>query len=240
MTGPLPSAGVAPVLELRGAHRRYGGSPVLCGVDLTLRAGEIVGVGGASGSGKSTLLRVLAGIDRPDAGQLLMDGASVWSGRRSRPAVPRPGFVQQVFQDPVGALDERWPLWRTVTEPLTAPGRPRLSRSGRRERARQALAAVGLQAVPVDARPGQLSVGQCQRVAIVRAMTAAPAVLLADEPTSALDAMSVQGVLDLLRGAADAGSALVVVSHDERVLAALCDRTLVLSGGRLEATATAC
>ncbi len=223
------------MLELRDAHRRYGDSAVLRGVDLALRPGEIVGVCGASGSGKSTLLRALAGIERLHSGELLMGGAPVWRGRRSAPTLPRPGYVQQVFQDPVSALDERWPLWRTITEPLTAPGRPRLSRSVRRARAQRALASVGLDALPLDARPGELSVGQCQRVAIVRSMTASPAVLLADEPTSALDAMNVQGVLDLLRGAADAGSALVVVSHDARVLRALCDRTFTLTGGLLEA-----
>ncbi len=226
---------MAPVLELHGAHRAYGDAPVLRGVDLELFAGEIVGVGGASGSGKSTLLRALAGLERPDAGELLMDGEPVWGARsKARRVLPRPGFVQQVFQDPVGALDERWPIWRSITEPLTAPGRgARLSRTARRERAAKALRSVGLHGLPLDARPGMLSIGQCQRVAIVRSMIAGPAVLLADEPTSALDSMSTGGVLDLLRGAAASGAALVVVSHDERVLRALRHRTLMLAGGRL-------
>jgi peptide/nickel transport system ATP-binding protein len=223
----------APVAELRRVHRRYGASVVIAGADLTIHAGEVVGIAGPSGSGKSTLLRLLAALEPPHAGEVLLGGAPAWRGGRRRPRrrVPRPGYVQQVFQDPVGALDARWPLWRTLTEPLTVTGPVRRPR--RRLLAEEALRRVGLPDVPVDARPGELSVGQSQRVAVLRALAAQPALLLADEPTSALDSVSTAGILDLLRGAAVAGTAIVLVSHDPRVLTAAADRVLRLRDGRL-------
>jgi peptide/nickel transport system ATP-binding protein len=226
-----------PVAELCGVHRRYGASAVIAGVDLTVGAGEIVGIAGPSGSGKSTLLRLLAALEPPDRGAVLLGAAPAWGGSRRRPRrrVPRPGYVQQVFQDPVGALDARWPLWRTITEPLTVTGPVRRPR--RRQLAEDALARVGLHDVPIDARPAELSVGQSQRVAVLRALAAQPALLLADEPTSALDSVSTAGILDLLRAAAAAGTAIVLVSHDPRVLTATAHRVLRLRDGRLDPAA---
>lgn len=185
-------------------------------VDLTVRAGEVVGVRGDSGSGKSTLLRLCAGIERPSAG-----------------TVERVGRAMPVFQDPVGSLDPRWPLWRTVTEPLMARDsrRGRVRRSDRRIITAEQLASVGLD--DVDAVPGELSRGQRQRVAILRALVAEPAVVLADEPTSALDVSVAAGVLHLLADIARRGTALLVASHDEAVLAVLCDRVMRMHDGEL-------
>ncbi len=217
------------VVELTGVTKTYGRRPpnvVLDGVDLTVGSGEIVGVLGRSGSGKSTLLRLLSGLERPDSGSVVFGDES---------SAPAPGQVMAVFQNPAQSLDPRWPIWRSVAEPLTAPHRrPVPPRSDLRVLAADHLERVGLGGVDIDSRPGQLSGGQCQRVAIVRAQLAEPSLLLADEPTSALDASAGAGILTLLADVAATGTGVVVVSHDAVALEALCGRVLQLRDGRLE------
>lgn len=218
----------APVLSIANLGRRFGRGvherSILDGVDLTVRSGEVIGVTGPSGCGKSTLLRIIAG----------QDGAS--SGDISR-ADQRPGAMMQVFQDPVASLDARWPIWRSITEPLTAPHMPRLNRAERRARAQQALSRLGLAHLDLDSVPGELSSGQCQRISVARALIANPGLLLADEPTSALDTLAKRQVLDMLVAAADAGTAVLLVSHDRSMLAALCDRVLEFHDGKLRPSA---
>ncbi len=200
-------------------------------VDVTVRAGEVTGILGASGSGKSTLLRLLSGMDRPDAGSVTFGSAAAW-GRGSRPRLSRLGFAMPIFQDPVGSLDPRWPLWRSITEPLVL-AQGRMSRRERRRRAQEALEEVGLGDIDPRRRPGSLSVGQCQRVAVVRALIAQPALLAADEPTASLDVEAAEVVGAMLRSAADAGAAVIVVSHDEARLRSYADRIVRMSEGRL-------
>lgn len=137
-----------------------------------------------------------------------------------------------IFQDPVGSLDRRWPIWRTLTEPLTA--QQRLSSRSRRAIAAERLAEVGLAHIDLDARPHELSVGQCQRISIARALLARPALIVADEPTSALDASVSASILHLLADVTATGTAIVIVSHDQAVLHALCHRVLAMRDGILE------
>lgn len=198
---------------------------------LNLRAGEVVGVVGPSGSGKSTLLRLLAGMERPDSGRLLVGQERVW-GKSAAPHLPRKGFAMPVFQDPVGSLDPRWPLWRSITEPLSLAG-GRASRAERRRCAQRELAEVDMGDVDVDRLPGSLSVGQCQRVAIIRALVSGPGLLAADEPTASLDVEAASVVSSMLRVAADQGAAVVVVSHDEVRLRSCADRILRMKNGVL-------
>lgn len=205
--------------------------------DIVVRHAQIVGICGPSGCGKTTLLRLVTGLIRPATGEVLWEGKPLWvKGRFGRyiRRPPRPGYVMPVFQDPVGSLDPRWPIWRSVTEPLTARhhGR-RLSRRQRRILAGEQLARVGLSHIDIQARPRQLSIGQCQRVAIARAVVARPVLLIADEPTSALDVTNAAGIIRLLRAASDEGLAIVVVSHDRRMLSALCDEVLEMNDGCL-------
>lgn len=136
-----------------------------------------------------------------------------------------------IFQDATGSLDARWPVWRSVAEPLTA--RHGANAAQRRRAARDRLGEVGLSHIDPEARPSELSVGQCQRVAIARALVAAPAFLAADEPTSALDAPVAASVLRLLSEIADGGTAVAVVSHDRMLLASFCDRVLTMRDGIL-------
>jgi peptide/nickel transport system ATP-binding protein len=205
-----------------GVSVRYGKGRVeaLRAVDLQLQAGQIIGVQGPSGCGKSTLLRLAMGIEAPSSG-------TIWRAD----ALMRPGAVLPVFQDPVGSLAPHWPIARSVAEPLTVPGRPPMRRAARRAQVEAALAHVGLAGIDRQARPSELSLGQCQRVALARAVIASPAMIVADEPTSALDGPSTWRVSRLLQEAADRGAGVLVVSHDSAFLARLADRVIHIGIG---------
>jgi peptide/nickel transport system ATP-binding protein len=230
-----------PVIEAVSLARTYhapGGA--IGGVhraDLTVAAGEIVGIKGPSGAGKTTLLRLLAGVERPDCGELCYEGQAAWSGRRwprrQMATYPRPGYVMPVYQDPFASLDPRWPIWRTITEPLGPITDGTLSVDERRKTARRALEKAGMASTDETSRPGELSGGQCQRVAILRALSAGPALLLADEPTARQDVITAAAMTDLLRIAAHDGTAMIVVSHNQHWLAGVAHRVLNLSDGQL-------
>lgn len=233
------------IVEARALGRSYGRRRALVQAvrhaDLTVHGGEIVGICGPSGSGKSTLLALLAAIQRPTSGTLRHDERLVAAPPDSaeRTVRPKPGFAMPIFQDPLGSLDPRWPLWRTITEPLTAPHRTnRPHRTERRAIARRQLDEIGLGAVNENARPAELSGGQCQRASILRALAAHPCLLVADEPTSALDASVSAGVLHLLAQTARTGTAIVIVSHDQATLNSLCDRVHTMSDGVLATNPT--
>nr|WP_309053678.1 ABC transporter ATP-binding protein [Streptomyces sp.] len=180
---------------------------------------------GPSGSGKSTLLRCAAGLDRPTAGSVEVGGVRLDGlGERRLTLLRRDliGFVFQSFN-----LLPSLTAAQNVALPLRLAGR----RPSRRE-VREALARVGL-AGRERHRPGELSGGQCQRVAVARALIARPAVLFADEPTGALDSTTSREVLDLLRALVDGdGQTVVMVTHDP-VAAARADRVVLLVDGRV-------
>lgn len=231
-----PPVSGEPRVELRGVSHSYRHrnrvTTVAADVDLRVRPGEIVGVVGPSGAGKSALLRLLSGQERPHAGVVLAHGSDLWPSGRSGPRLPRPGWVMPIFQDPVGSLDPRWPLWRTITEPLRLQGR-RMSADEARTISSATLAEVGLGGIDVNRAPLSLSVGQAQRVAIVRATIADPGVIVADEPTASLDVESAATVATLLRKVADQGISIVAVSHDARRLRSYADRSYELDQGTL-------
>ena len=226
-----------PVLEGRGLRRAFplpGGGSVTAvdAVDVVVRAGEAVGLVGESGSGKTTLARLLLAADAPDTGEVLLDGRP-WSAlpERDRRAL-RPG-VRLVPQDPLGSVDPRLTVRAVLRAALaTAPHPP--ARADRDAAATALLARVHLPVEVLDRRPRTLSGGQRQRVAIARALASGPRVLLLDEPVSALDVQVQAAVLDLLvELRRDTGVAMVLVSHDLGVIRRVCDRVLVMSGGRV-------
>ncbi len=229
------------VLEARNLSRTYrtGAETVraVAHAELRVERGEIVGIYGDPGCGKSTLLRLLATIELPTTGTVSFDGQVVTNGEAKRllNARARSGYAMPIFQDPVSSLDRRWPIRRIVTEPLMAKHRTAVpSRAERQKIARERLNQVGLEEVNVEARPDELSIGQCQRVSIARALMAEPALIVADEPTSALDTLVAAKILDLLVAASEQGVAIVIVSHDRTMLGALCHRVLKMRDGTVE------
>ncbi|MFJ4713650.1 ABC transporter ATP-binding protein [Streptomyces sp. NPDC088785] len=216
---------------LRGAAHR---TRVLSGIELDVRAGEIVGVIGETGSGKTTLARAAVGLVRPDAGAVRFGGRELTGlDRRALRAFRRSGQVQYMFQDPLRSQDPDLTVRQIVAEPLTVAGV--LTRRERAARADETLALVGLDADRIGDRvPGQLSGGQRQRVSLARALVTRPRLLCSDEPVSALDASNRNLVLALLdRLRRELGLAVVVISHDLSSLAGIADRVAVLYRGRL-------
>ncbi len=215
------------VLEARDVSRRYGPETALDGVDVTFLPGELTVVTGPSGSGKSTLLALLAGLDVPDEGEILLDGVSVSALDRESRAALRQGRVAVVLQDPrlPGFLTAR----ETVELGLALCGR---SGSEARERAAEALASVEL-AEHADRPVEVLSAGQRERVALARAFAAGPSVVLADEPTARLDAASTLAVGELLATLARrTGTTVVCATHDP-ILVGLADREVRLEAARV-------
>jgi putative ABC transport system ATP-binding protein len=221
-----------PLVELRDVHRTYrrGDEEVqaLRGVSLTVEAGELLVVTGPSGSGKSTLLHIMAGLDRPSSGEVLLDGNPLsrmsdddLTLRRRR----RIGFIFQFFHllPTLSATDN-------VGLPLLLDGWPT---ARIQEEARRALAEVGL-SHRAGHRPRELSGGEQQRVAIARALVIRPSLILADEPTGNLDSASGADILGLLREApASYGAAVVLVTHQPDA-ALPGERTLSMRDGLVE------
>lgn len=225
----MPAApATAPAVEAVDLVRRHrqGDAVVaaLRGVSLTVAPGELVAVVGPSGSGKSTLLHLLAGVDLPDAGSVVVAGVAVHLLSEDARAALRRRAIGLVFQG--CNLVPLLTALENVALPLLLDGTPR---SQAQARARAALAAVGL-AARAQHLPDRLSGGEAQRAAVARALVAAPPLVLADEPTGSLDAASADGVLALLRGAAAGGAAVLLVTHDPRA-AAYADRIVRLADG---------
>ncbi|MEV4559285.1 ABC transporter ATP-binding protein [Kitasatospora sp. NPDC049285] len=221
------------LLEVRSLEVEFDrGVPVLDGVDVEVRAGEILGVIGETGSGKTTLARAVVGLAPVVAGRIAVDGRDR-AGLRGRALreVRRAGAVQYMFQDPLRSLDPDLTVLRLVGQPLAVAG---VRAAERRPRVLEALDLVGLDHALADRRPGLLSGGQRQRVALARAIVTRPRLLLADEPVSALDASNrnhVLRLLDDLRRELDL--AVVLISHDLESLAGVADRLAVLYRGRI-------
>ncbi len=205
--------------------------PVLDGLELSLAAGEYLAVMGESGSGKSTLLNLIAGLDRPDAGEVRLDGVDLVrldDDERTRLRRAHMGFVFQGFHvlPYLSVLDN-------VALPLELLGTER--------RARTAAAHHWLQRCGIDAQaqryPRELSGGELQRVAIARALVHTPRLVLADEPTGNLDAHNATQILELLREQLrDRGRGAILITHSLSA-ARSADRILWLRGGRLQAEA---
>lgn len=217
------------LLDIRDLRKTFPGDPapvtVLDGVSLALDAGETLALTGESGSGKSTLLTLIAGLDRPDAGQLRINSTEITTLRDRALAALR--------RDSVGLVFQQFNLIPSLTCGQNLSFHARLA--GREDRDWQDQIATRLGLAPLlDRYPEQLSGGQQQRVAIGRTLAARPALILADEPTGNLDEDSSEAVLQLfLDLSRDSGAALLMVTHSQ-VLAARLDRRAHLSHGTIE------
>jgi peptide/nickel transport system ATP-binding protein len=201
----------------------------LAGVNLTVGAGDTLGIVGESGSGKSTLARILLGLDRATRGTVTFDGRPVAPGRPHELRWFRRD-VQIVFQDPLSSLDPRMRVADIIAEPLVG-----LDVAGAHDhRITDVLSSVGIDPATRHRYPHEFSGGQQQRIAIARALAPHPKVLVADEPVSSLDVSVRAQILDLLSDlVAEFRLSLVLVSHDLGVIHSLCDRVLVLHDGRV-------
>lgn len=212
-----------------------GAEPVVAvdDVSFTIAAGESLGLVGESGSGKSTIARILAGLERADAGSLTVDGRDRLARARGRSArLDRARQVQMVFQDPYGSLDRRLTVEQTLAHAMRLHGLS--ARTEVRSRVAELLDRVRLASAQGALKPHQLSGGQRQRVAIARAIAVSPSVLVLDEAVSALDVSVQAQILELLGEIRrDSGIALLFVSHDLAVVDEVTDRTLVLFHGRV-------
>ena len=217
------------MLQVRGLARRFGpDAPLLEDVSLEVARGEWIAVVGESGSGKSTLLNIVAGLDRPDRGEVRLDDAPLDYGDDDALALWRRKHVGFVFQSfhLLPYLD----VAANVSLPLALLG---VAAAERRRLALATLESVGLAAL-ADRRPGSLSGGEMQRVAIARALVHRPSLVLADEPTGNLDEGNARAVLACLGEAVRrAGAAALMVTHSP-VAAAAADRVLRLAGGKLQ------
>ena len=215
------------MIRLTDIRKRFGELEVLQGVSLGVRQGEVVSVVGASGAGKTTLLQIMGTLSRPDAGRVEIGGEDPFAlGDKalSRFRNDRIGFVFQFHH-----LLPEFSAFENVCIPGLIGRRPRAEVE---RRAAELLALVGLTARR-DHKPGQLSGGEQQRVAIARAIVNAPAVLLADEPSGNLDTRNREEIHRLFFDLRDElGQTVVIVTHDER-LAAMADRKITMSDGRI-------
>ncbi len=196
------------------------------GVDLDIARGEVVAIVGPSGSGKSTLGALLAGIDTPTSGSLVIDGVRIDSLKRDRLAAWRGGNVGIVFQD-----FHLLPTLTAVENVELALDLAGHARRGRKQLAREALASVGL-ADKHKRLPTQLSGGEQQRVGIARAIVKRPPLLIADEPTGSLDQRSGHEVFEIVITLASAGTTVVFITHDAE-LAAAAHQTVNIVDGRI-------
>ena len=204
------------------------------GIDLTLDAGETIGIVGASGCGKSTLCHGLAGLVPLRGGQVLFKGQAVLQRRGGLNHRQLRRRLQMVFQDPLACLNPAMTVVEALLDPLLIHGLA--GRRSGRERVLEALAAVALTPPEsfLDRLPRQLSGGQQQRVAIARALILKPSVLLCDEPLAMLDAVTQKDMLELLRDLQHRlGLGMIFVTHDLGIAASFCHRVLVLSGGHV-------
>ena len=226
-----PAPAISPTLTIAGVTAVHGSGAraraTLAATSLDIRPGESVAVVGRSGAGKSTLADITLGLRTPAEGHVLVGGTE-WCTPSGRPPRGRRHLVQGVPQDPLAAFVPRWTLRRSIDQAVHRLTGEHDTESRVRRAAELAQLDLGL----LDRRPTEVSGGQAQRAAIVRAIAPGPAVLVADEPTSALDAGTADAVsAALLSVTQELDIALLLVTHDPSV-AGRCTRTLTITAPR--------
>ena len=220
------SAPGAPLLSARSLFKRYPHVTAVSDVSLDLRPGETLAVVGESGSGKTTLARLLAGLEPPSSGELLLDGRPL----RFRRTAAQRRDLQMVFQDPFSSLNPRHCVADLLSEAPRVHGL--VSRAESRAFALRLLERVGLPPEAADRFPHEFSGGQLQRISIARALALRPRILLCDEPVSALDVSVQAQILNLLADLREEfRPAVLFITHDLGVVRSIADRVLVLHQG---------
>jgi cell division transport system ATP-binding protein len=217
------------MIELSDVTKRYpGGHEALASLNLTIQQGELVFLTGHSGAGKSTLLKLIAAIERPTTGNIVVNGQNV--GRMKRPALP---FFRRniglIFQDHKLLYDRS--VFDNVLLPLHIQG---MTGSDAAKRVRAALDKVGL-LKKEKTRPITLSGGEQQRLCIARAIVSRPALVLADEPTANLDDAYARDIMDMFRAFNEVGVTLVISTHDQELIRRYGGRSVNLAYGKLVA-----
>lgn len=219
-----PSA--APILALRNIHKTFGSHQALRGVDLDIRPGECLGLIGDNAAGKSTLSKVMSGTYIPDEGQILMDGQRV---RFASPSEARDLHIEMVYQD-LSLCDHVDVVGNLFLGRELKRG-PFLDQPRMLEEAEKMLAALEIRIPRLTAKVEKLSGGQRQAIAIARAASFKPKVLIMDEPTSALAVAEVEAVLELINRVKATGAAVVLITHRMQDLFRVCDRVAVMYEG---------
>ncbi|MCS5735823.1 ATP-binding cassette domain-containing protein [Herbiconiux daphne] len=222
------------LLAVTEVTKRFAGqhAPAVDSVSFTLERGSALGLVGESGSGKSTTARLVAGLIKPDAGSVVLDGTELVGAPRATLQAAR-RELQFVFQDPFSSLNPRMRVSELVGEGLLVHGIER-DAAKRRDRVVETLESVGLDSSHLDRYPRSFSGGQRQRIAIARAIAVRPRVLICDEPVSSLDVSVQAQVLNLLGDLREKlDLALLFIAHDLAVVRYLCDRVAVMNGGRI-------
>ncbi len=237
MKDPVASEAGRPLIRAAQVRKHFGAQEVLRGVNLEVRAGEVLVLIGPSGSGKSTFLRCMNFLEDYDGGQITFDGSPVGfetlaNGRRRRLPERRTSKIRaemtMVFQS-FNLFPHRTVIENVIEGPVIVRGQPRREAI---ESARKLLAKVGM-AEKADAYPRQLSGGQQQRAAIARALAMEPKAILFDEPTSALDPEMVNEVLEVIRQLAAEGMTMVIVTHEMKFARDVADRIGVMNDGQI-------
>ena len=227
MTALLEASGLQKTFRRNGRQTH-----AVADVSLSVAAGDALGIVGESGCGKTTTARMLLRLEDPSAGRLRFEGADITT-LRGRALLPFRSRAQLVFQNPFEALNPRFSIRRSLTEPLRNFAVPV---SEHRDRIDAVLGRVRLTPPEswLDRLPHELSGGQLQRVVLARALIAEPRLIVADEPVSMLDVSVRAGILNLLREARDGlGLAAIYISHDLALIRYVCERTIVMYLGRV-------
>ena len=213
-------------IDVKGLYKSFGRLSVLKDVSLSVKEGEVVSVIGPSGSGKSTLARCICRLERIDSGEIYLYGQRTDGQKHSNSDIAR--LVGMIFQQ-FNLFPHLSVLDNLTLSPMRILG---LTREEAEENAMGLLKRVGLEEKR-DARPNQLSGGQCQRVAIARALAMSPKIMLFDEPTSALDPELVGEVLEVIAGLADSGMTMMIITHEMMFAKEVSDRVIFMADGNI-------